>query len=60
MKIDEKIYQAEIKYCSKIAAHLGYTQDVLFDLMLIAKSTLDEAEIKALQEIAKKHLIRKG
>ena len=59
MKIDEKIYQAEIKYCSKIAASLGYSQDVLFDLMLKAKSTLDAAEIKVLQELAKKHLIKK-
>jgi len=56
MKIDERIYQDEIKFCAKIAARLGYSQDVLFDLMLKVKSTLDDAERKAIQEFAQGHL----
>src|ERR1700750_1516503 len=37
MKIDERLYQQEIKYCSKIASRLGYQQDVMFELMINVK-----------------------
>jgi hypothetical protein len=55
MKIDERLYQDEIKFCSKIAARLGYGQEV----MLKVKSTVDENERKALQELTQKYL-KKG
>lgn len=38
MKIDERMYKEEILFCSKIAATLGYDQQVMFDLMLHVKS----------------------
>ena len=39
MKIDERMYQEEIRFCSTIATRLGYEQQVLFDLMLEIKSS---------------------
>jgi uncharacterized tellurite resistance protein B-like protein len=59
MKIDERLYQDEIKFCSKIAARLGYGQEVMFEMMLKVKSTVDENEKKALQELTQKYL-KKG
>jgi hypothetical protein len=38
MKIDERMYKEEILFCSKIAATLGYDQQVMFDLMLHVKA----------------------
>jgi len=34
MKIDGKLYNEEIKFCAKMAAKLGYNENVLFELML--------------------------
>jgi hypothetical protein len=34
MKIDERLYQEEIRYCSKVASKLGYDESVMFELML--------------------------
>ena len=59
MKIDERLYQEEIKYCSLVAARLGYDQRVMFDLMLHVSSIMGEAEVKALQELTKKYLNKK-
>jgi uncharacterized tellurite resistance protein B-like protein len=45
MKIDEKLYRSEIKYCASVAASLGYQQDVIFDLMLnVKKVPMDKSE----------------
>jgi uncharacterized tellurite resistance protein B-like protein len=56
MKIDERLYKEEIKFCSKIATHLGYTQDVLVDLILKTKSPLTENEKLVIKEAIQKHL----
>jgi hypothetical protein len=56
MKIDERLYQEEIKFCSKIAARLGYEQDVLFELMLKVKSTDTDADKVALKLLTKQYL----
>ena len=56
MKIDERLYQDEIKFCSKIASRLGYGQEVMFEMMLKVKATVDENERKALQELTQKYL----
>ncbi|WP_109831779.1 tellurite resistance TerB family protein [Reichenbachiella versicolor] len=34
MKIDGKLYNEEIKFCARMAAKLGYDENVLFELML--------------------------
>jgi hypothetical protein len=37
MRVDEKIYKAEIRYCAQMAARLGYKEEAIFELMLHAK-----------------------
>jgi hypothetical protein len=59
MKIDERLYQEEIKFCSKIAARLGYAQDVLFELMLKVKSTDTDADKMALKLLTQQYLQKK-
>lgn len=56
MKIDERLYREEIKYCSSVAAKLGYNEGVMFDLMLHVSSSMAEAEVQALEELTKKYL----
>lgn len=58
MKIDERLYKEEIKYCSQVAARLGYSKEVMFDLMLHVSESMAEAEVKALQELTKKYLTK--
>jgi hypothetical protein len=57
MKIDERMYQEEIRYCSSIAVKLGYDQEVLFELMLHVKSTTQKPqEITELKKLTSKFL----
>jgi uncharacterized membrane protein YebE (DUF533 family) len=57
MKIDERMYQEEIRFCSTIAVKLGYDQEVLFELMLHVKTyDMDEKEIKRLKEVTAGYL----
>ena len=59
MKIDERMYQEEIRFCSTIATRLGYDQHVLFDLMLNVKSNeMDESEVNKLKALTQKHLTK--
>lgn len=57
MKIDERMYQEEIRFCSSIATSLGYDQQVMFDLMLHVKTSQQSAqEIEALKQNVQKYL----
>jgi uncharacterized tellurite resistance protein B-like protein len=57
MKIDERMYKEEILFCSKIAATLGYEQQVMFDLMLHVKgAAMAPDEIEALKVLTLKYL----
>jgi hypothetical protein len=57
MKIDEKLYQEEIKFCANIATRLGYKSEIMFDLLLKVKSgPMDQKDIDALQESTAKYL----
>jgi uncharacterized tellurite resistance protein B-like protein len=57
MKIDERMYQEEIRFCSSIAEKLGYDQEVLFELMLQVKtSPVEEKEKNRLKEVTSKYL----
>lgn len=58
MKIDERLYKEEIKYCAQVAAKLGYSKEIIFDLMLHVSATMAETEVKALQELTKKYLTK--
>ncbi|NOS91644.1 MAG: TerB family tellurite resistance protein [Cyclobacteriaceae bacterium] len=56
MKIDERLYKEEIKFCSSVASRLGYSEQAMFELMLNVKNTSDESEVKSLKELVAKHL----
>ncbi len=57
MKIDERMYKEEIKYCSDVAARLGYNKDVLFELLLKVKTTAMESnELNALKKLTTTYL----
>ncbi len=56
MKIDGRLYREEIKYCSVVAAKLGYNEQVVFDLMLQVSAEMGAAEVKALEELTQKFL----
>lgn len=42
MKIDEKIYQPEMRYCAQVAARLGFRDAAVFELMLHARELADD------------------
>lgn len=56
MKIDERLYQEEIKYCSRIASRLGYSQEVMFELLLHVKATSYNEEQKTLRQLVQKYI----
>lgn len=56
MKIDERLYQEEIRYCSKVAAKLGYEEAVMFDLMLHVRAVMEVNELDALKKLTEKYL----
>ena len=57
MKIDERIYKEEMLFCSKIASRLGFSQEVMFDLMLHVKSMdMDHHDVNSLKEATLKYL----
>ena len=57
MKIDERLYEKEIKYCAGIANRLGYRPEVLFELMLKVKGTdMQPDEIDTLKTLTAKYL----
>ena len=59
MKIDERMYKEEILFCSKIAATLGYDQQVMFELLLHVKANvMTEQEMSELKNLVQKYLMR--
>lgn len=56
MKIDERLYQEEIKYCSKVASKLGYDETVMFDLMLHVRAAMESGEMQILKKLTEKYL----
>jgi hypothetical protein len=56
MKIDERLYTDEIRFCSKVAARLGYDQTVIFDLMLHVRSVMGPNEKEDLKKLTTKYL----
>ncbi len=59
MKIDERLYQEEIRYCASVAARLGYDQAVIFDLMLHVREAMQRKELEALRQITEHYLLNK-
>ncbi len=57
MKIDEKIYQEEIKYCAKIASGLGYRADLVLELLLNVRNVnMDEGKLEDLKKLTATYL----
>lgn len=57
MKIDQRLYQEEIRFCSKVASNLGYQQEVMFELMLKVKSVaMQPNEIDLLRKLTAGYL----
>jgi uncharacterized tellurite resistance protein B-like protein len=57
MKIDERLYKDEIKYCSKVAASLGYNPDVMFELMLnVRGAAMQPNEIDVLKKLIARYI----
>ncbi|MCW5909446.1 MAG: hypothetical protein KIT62_00140 [Cyclobacteriaceae bacterium] len=57
MKLDERLYEEEIKFCANTAARLGYKPEVMFELMLKVKSAdMSSDEITALQNLTAQYL----
>jgi hypothetical protein len=58
MKIDERLYKDEIKYCAQVASKLGYQKEVMFELMLKVSTTMKQAEIDSLRTLISTYLIK--
>jgi len=57
MKIDERLYENEIKFCAGIAARLGYKPEVMVELMLKVKTgEMDQKEKETLKQMANQYL----
>jgi uncharacterized tellurite resistance protein B-like protein len=57
MKIDEKIYKDEIKYCAKVASGLGYRADLVLELLLDVKNVnMDKGELADLKKLTATYL----
>ena len=56
MKLDERLYQEELKFCFQIADRLGYSQEVMFELLTHVKSTTDQEEQRVLRGLVDKYL----
>ncbi|HMR55200.1 MAG TPA: hypothetical protein PKD34_01240 [Candidatus Doudnabacteria bacterium] len=57
MKMDERLYEEEIKFCANTATKLGYKPEVMFELMLKIKSTEMTTEEKTtLQKLTAQYL----
>lgn len=56
MKIDEKLYKEEIRYCANVASKMGYEQTVMFDLMLHVRAMMEANEMEALKKLTSKYL----
>jgi hypothetical protein len=59
MKIDERMYKEEMMFCSKIAATLGYDQQVMFELLLNVKAApMSDEEKTGLKTLVQGYLKR--
>ncbi len=56
MKIDERLYKDEIRFCARVASKLGYDQAVVFDLMLHVRAAMQTNELEELRNLTAKYL----
>jgi hypothetical protein len=56
MKIDQRLYKDEIRYCARVASKLGFDQQIIFDLMLHVKEAMGDNELEQLRQLTAKYL----
>jgi uncharacterized tellurite resistance protein B-like protein len=56
MKIDERLYPEETKFCAHVAAKLGYDEMAMVELLLNVKAGMKADETQSLQELVKHYL----
>ena len=57
MKIDERMYKEEMLFCAKIAENLGYSKDVMFELLLhVTGKVMEKDEMINLKEVTQRYL----
>jgi uncharacterized tellurite resistance protein B-like protein len=57
MKMDERMYQEELSFCSQIATKLGYERQVMVELLMQVKSgPMSTIEIETLKKSTEKYL----
>jgi hypothetical protein len=56
MKIDERLYQEEIKYCGDVISKLGYAPELLADLMIHVKVSISNEDKDNLRLLANSYL----
>jgi hypothetical protein len=57
MKIDERMYKEEMLFCAKIAENLGYSKDVMFELLLhVTGGVMEKDEMMNLKEVTQRYL----
>ena len=57
MKADEKMFREELLFCKKMAQHLGYDAQALFDMLLQVKAEeMSASEKDALRQSINKYL----
>jgi hypothetical protein len=58
MKLDEKLYQPEIKFCANMIQKLGYRKEVIGELMMAVKGgTMTPEEIESLKKTVAGYLL---
>lgn len=61
MKLDERMYREEIAFCGQVASRLGYSKQVMFELLSQVKAGKMEAnEMESLKKITQDFLNRKS
>lgn len=59
MKLDERMYREEIRFCGEVAARLGYNKQVMFELLAQVKSGgMETNEIETLKQLTQTFLNR--
>lgn len=59
MKLDERMYREEIKFCGQVAARLGYNNRVMFELLSHVRSgDMQPNEMEALKKLTQTFLNR--
>jgi hypothetical protein len=59
MKLDERMYREEIKFCGQVAGRLGYNKQVMFELLSHVKSGAMRAdEMDSLKKLTQAFLNR--